>query len=214
MVVWQNLFVNHIYCRCKWTVRFLRRRSTTWRTRTRTPSSSSTSWGTRGSRRARRRGWGMRIEKLVRNLAVLKNLKILKTFLQMTRWPSLLQEDMIREMALQQKKKKQEESSACHLSWNCKTATSTTGGIWTFLPPIYKYSEILYAQKTCRSCRSQVGPCFSQVLAWLIGWLVGWLVGLSGYALIRSFHGQVMCLTIYLHILDFATVQNASNVKQ
>ena len=43
------------------------------------------------------------------------------------------QEDMIREMALQQKKKKQEESSACHLSWNCKTATSTTGGIWTFL---------------------------------------------------------------------------------
>ena len=40
---------------------------------------------------------------------------------------------MIREMALQQKKKKEEESSgSCHLSWNCKTATSTTGGIWTF----------------------------------------------------------------------------------
>merc|ERR1712037_924650 len=39
-------------------------------------------------------------------------------------------EDMIREMALQQKKKKEEESSgSCHLSWNCKTATSTTGGI-------------------------------------------------------------------------------------
>merc|ERR1712226_1355620 len=31
-------------------------------------------------------------------------------------------EDMIREMALQQKKKKGEERSAsCHLSWNCKT---------------------------------------------------------------------------------------------
>merc|ERR1712226_545839 len=39
-------------------------------------------------------------------------------------------EDMIREMALQQRKKKEEErSSSCHLSWNCKTAASTTGGI-------------------------------------------------------------------------------------
>merc|ERR1711936_1079789 len=38
-------------------------------------------------------------------------------------------ENMIREMALQQKKKKEQERSACHLSWNCKTATSTTGGI-------------------------------------------------------------------------------------
>merc|ERR1712158_47450 len=40
-------------------------------------------------------------------------------------------EDMIREMALQQKKKKQERerSASCHLSWNCKTAASTTGGI-------------------------------------------------------------------------------------
>merc|ERR1712110_1062556 len=38
-------------------------------------------------------------------------------------------EDMIREMALQQKKRKQEERSGCHLSWNCKTAASTTGGI-------------------------------------------------------------------------------------
>merc|ERR1711981_948662 len=38
-------------------------------------------------------------------------------------------ENMIREMALQQKKKKEQERSACHLSWTCKTAPSTTGGI-------------------------------------------------------------------------------------
>merc|ERR1712109_42260 len=42
-------------------------------------------------------------------------------------------ENMIREMALQQKQKKEAERSrsmgTCHLSWNCKTAASTTGGI-------------------------------------------------------------------------------------
>ena len=43
--------------RCKWTVRSRRQQSATWRTRTRTRFSSSTWWGTRGSRRARRRGW-------------------------------------------------------------------------------------------------------------------------------------------------------------
>jgi len=40
---------------------------------------------------------------------------------------------MIREMALQQKQMKEAERSRsmgrCHLSWNCKTAASTTGGI-------------------------------------------------------------------------------------
>merc|ERR1712032_121954 len=67
--------------------------------------------------------------------------------------------------------------------------------------PIYKYSEILYAQKTCRSCRSQVRPCFSQLLSWLIGCLVGWLVGwLVGQAL-RLCFDQVLSWSGH-HVFD------------
>ena len=68
---------SNFVCRFKWTGRFLRRRSTTWQTRTRTPFSSSTSWGTRGSRKGRRRGWGK-----IKFPEVLKNLKIVDNFLE------------------------------------------------------------------------------------------------------------------------------------
>jgi hypothetical protein len=37
---------------------------------------------------------------------------------------------MIREMALQQKQKRQKhQGPGCQLSWNCRTAAATTGGI-------------------------------------------------------------------------------------